>query len=466
VLTEDQVKPGVLSLLLTMLWIAGLPTFLLFGNRFMASVPVLKLDRLAYVLAAGPFLLAALRRPRLLQRTGGVEKAMAVYLAVILVSWGTTLPSKHLVAFKQDADFLLTCFLMPFTAFLIARNTEWTRKRMTTCLWVLVAGVGTYLLLFGAVQYTYDWSFLVPEALKYIHPDRAKGPFENAVPYGVALSMLVPLALFLHLQSRARLARFILVAIAVGLVQSIVASKTRVVWIALPVALLLPSVRFPRIRLLAALLIADLAVQVLLAPAVGLDFWGLQKRLTEVGPVYNRVAVSATAWNMIEHKPLFGFGFGILTFQEDKADYYASWGQVPPEAAVYPNNPHNDFLNVLVLIGVIGLVAYVFLLWTSWQLLWRNQARWRLSNPFGSELATFVQAVFLILIIAGQSHSVMHMSYAQVLLFFLLGVVAREPAAGVQPADVGRYSTEPATTPDWLVRQPAEVTTISAGGKR
>jgi hypothetical protein len=185
----DTTKQERLPLLLTMLWIAGLPTFVVFGNRLLTSVPVLKADRLAYLLAAGPFVLKALRRPRSLQPLGRVERAMAIYLAVILVSWAATLPSKDLVAFKQGADFLLTCFLMPFTAFLIARNTEWSRERITTCLWVLVAGVGTYLLLFGAVQYTYDWSFLVPEALKHIHPDRAKGPFENAVPYGVALSM-------------------------------------------------------------------------------------------------------------------------------------------------------------------------------------------------------------------------------------------------------------------------------------
>jgi O-antigen ligase len=381
-----------------------------------------------------------------------------------LVSWGTTLPSKDLAAFKQDADFLLTCFVMPFAAFLIARNTEWTTERLTVCLWVLVAGVGTYLLLFGAVQYAYDWNFLVPEALKQIHPDRARGPFENAVPYGVVLSMLVPLTLFLYLQSRRRLSRIALAAIALGLVQSIVASKTRAVWIGLPIALLLPAVRYPRIRLLSVLLIADLAVQVLLAPAVGLDFWGLHKRLVQPEPVYARVAVAATASNMVEHRPLFGFGFGMFTFQEDKADYYNSWGNMSPEWAVYPNNPHNDLLNVLVLMGVCGVLPYLAILWTSWRLLWKKYAGGRQRDPLASELASVVQAVFLVLIIAGQFHSIMHMSFAQVLFFFLLGIVGRGFTETAQAADVDR-PTEAATAPTWLVPS-AEVTTISAGGQR
>jgi O-antigen ligase len=223
-------------------------------------------------------------------------------------------------------------------------------------------------------------------------------------------------------------------------------------------------VRYPRIRLLAGLLTLQLAVQLFLAPVVGLDQLGLRQRLTQPEQVYDRVAVSATASNMVEHRPLFGFGFGILTFNEDKADYYASWAGISPRWAVYPNNPHNDFLNVLVMMGVVGLFPYVALLWTSWQLLRRSRDRWQRSSLFDPELATFVQAVFLVLIIAGQMHSAMHMSYAQVLFFFLLGIAGRGLAETAQAADGGRPS-QAATASAWLVR-PAAVTTIATGGER
>lgn len=269
--TDDEARQGLVPLFLTMLWIAGLPTFVVFGNRLLTSVPLLKADRIVYLLASGAFVIEALRRPSVLQRPGRVERAIVIYLAVVLLSWGTTLPGKDATTFKQDADFLLTCFLMPFTAFFIARNTAWDRKRITACLWILVGGVGTYLLLYGAAQYSYDWNFLVAEAVKGVHRDRAKGPFENAVPYGLVLSAILPLTLLLYHRANSRWARGALGAIAFGLVQSIVASKTRVAWIAVPIALLLPAVRCARIRLLSLLLTADLAAQVLLVPAIGLD---------------------------------------------------------------------------------------------------------------------------------------------------------------------------------------------------
>lgn len=425
---EHRPRTGIVPLLFTMVWIVGLPSFLLFANRSLAAVPVLKADRVAFALAAGAFLITA-RRRRSFQSVGRVELAMVVYAAVVLISWATTLRSKDPAALKQDADFILTCFVMPFAAYVIARNTPWSGEWMAASLWAVVAGVGGYLLVFGAVQYTCDWSFLVPEGLRQIHPDRAKGPFENAVPYGVVVSMLVPLTLVLFLGSRRRWVRLMLLGVAVGLVQSAVASKTRAVWVALPAALILPSLRYPRIRPVAALLTAQLAVQVLLAPAIGFDAWALHKRLMQPEPVYNRVAVSATASNMIQHRPLFGFGFGMFTFQDDKASYYASWGNVSPEWAVYPNNPHNDLLNVFVMMGVCGLVAYLALLGTIWQALWSRQRDSRPGEPFGSELALFVHAAFIVLLIAAQFHSVMHMSYAQVLFFFLLGMAARTPAA-------------------------------------
>jgi O-antigen ligase len=461
----DRRKRDALPLFLTMFWVAGLPVFLLFGNRLLASVSVLKADRVTYLLAAAPVVIGVLRGSRVLQPLGRVEKAMLAYLAVILVSWATTLPSKDLAGFKQDADFILTCFVMPYSAFVIARNTEWTSERLTACLWVLVAGVGGYLLIFGTVQYAHDWNFLVPRPLWDVLPDRARGPFENAVPFGIVLSILVVLALFLYLQARGRLARWTLVAIAFGLVQCIVASKTRAVWIALPLALLLLFVRYRRIRLLAGVLTAAVVVQVLLAPAVGVDPLGLEERLTQVQQVYDRVAVSATASNMAEHRPVFGFGFGSQTFQDDKANYYAAWGGVSPQAAAYPNNPHNDFLNVVVLMGVLGLIPFVALLWTSWQLLGSTAVRRQHSNPFTSQLARFTQSVFVILIVAGQFHAVMYMSYPQVLFFFLLGIVASGPPASDWAAVDRCVPQATNAAVDWVV--PAGgAATIAAGSDR
>jgi len=446
----DRLKGSALPLLLTMFWIGGVPFFLLFGNRLLGSVLFLHADRVAFLLAAAPLALATLRGARTLRPLTGVEKAMAAYLAVIFASWATTLPYKGLTVFKQDADFILTCFIMPYTAFVIARHTAWSRERITTCLWVLVAGVGGYLLIFGTVQYAYDWNFL---------SERSRGPFENGGVYGIVVSLLIVLTLFLYLQSRARPARALLLMIAIGLVQCVVASKTRAVWIGLPLALLLVALRYPRIRAVAALSTAWLLGQLLLAPTVGVDRLGLEQRLVQVEPIHDRVALTATASSMIGHRPLFGYGFGMFTFQGDKGDFYTSWGGVSAQSAVYPNNPHNDALNVLILTGVVGFIPYLALLWTSWRLLGRNRVRWRFSSPFVAQLAGFTQAAFLVLLVAGQFHSVMYMSYPQVLFFFLLGIVASDAALTVRAADAPDVVAAPA----WMA--PSETATVAAGAE-
>jgi len=428
---DDGTRP-VLPLCFAMLWIAGLPTFVLALHPLFASVPVLKPDRVTFLLAAAPLAIAAVRRPGSVQPPGRLEAAMALYLGLIVVSWVTTFPSKDSATIKADADFLLTSFVMPFTAFLIARNLSWTERRMAIGLWILVGGVATYLLLYGAVQYTVDWGALVPTELKEAHPDRAQGPFENAVLYGVVLSLFLPLVLLLFLHTSTLWIRLVLVAIALGVLQSIVGSKTRSVWLALPIAMLIPILRYPRGRLLAAAIVALLAAQVLLVPRLGLDFWGLRTRLTQVNQIHDRVAVTATATNMIQHRPLFGFGVGMFTFNADKASYYASWGAVSTKSAVYPNSPHNDLLNVVVMMGVIGLLAYAALLAAIVWLLWRRPAPGGPRTAFAADLAAAVQAIFLIVIVNGLFHSVMHMAYVQTLLFFLLGMVAHTPAVGVR----------------------------------
>jgi O-antigen ligase len=329
---------------------------------------------------------------------------------------------------------------MPFSAFVIARNLRWTAARISRCLGVLVAGIGGYLLLFGTIQYAYDWNFLVPEALRDILPERARGPFNNAVPYGIVVSMLVILALFLYPRARNRTARATLIVLAAGLVQCVVASKTRAVWIALPVALGLLLIRRPKMRVLTVLLAADLVLQLVLAAALGVDRLGVEPRLTAIEPVHDRMALSATASNMIARRPLLGYGFGIFTFQDDKADYYASWGGASAQSAVYPNNPHNDVLNVLILTGVVGLIPFFALMWFSWRLLADSRARWEQGDPSGSELAGTVQSIFLVLIVAGQFHSVMYMSYPQVLFFFLLGIVAADSAGADHEVATRRYA--------------------------
>jgi len=136
---------------------------------------------------------------------------------------------------------------------------------------------------------------------------------------------------------------------------------------------------------------------------------------------------------MIRHRPLLGFGFGKNTFNRAKVDYYASWGGVSPKEAEFPYSSHNAFLTAAVLMGVVGLLAYLALMVASWQALAGACARQGDAGPFAADLALFVQGAFLVLFLSGQLHDVTLLSFPQVLFFFLLGM-AVQPAV---PAHAG-----------------------------
>ncbi|HEX7400911.1 MAG TPA: O-antigen ligase family protein [candidate division Zixibacteria bacterium] len=82
-----------------------------------------------------------------------------------------------------------------------------------------------------------------------------------------------------------------------------------------------------------------------------------------------RIRLWQTSWNMIKDKPIWGIGlgnFGLLFNQykvEGKYDNYS--------------HPHNDFLNVAVNSGLLGLLAYLYLwvvfLYTSIKAILKNK---------------------------------------------------------------------------------------------
>ncbi len=420
------------ALLLTVAWIACLPTVFVLGNNAVGGGYVLNVDRVFYLIVAGIVAARTVRRPESVRPLGRLEVAMGIYLGGIVLSWVSTLPGKDLVSFKQDADFLLKSFLMPFTGYVMARSTAWTRTRIRGCVWVLVGGVGTYLMVTGFLQYTYGWTFFAPRDTESMHPDRFTGPFSNSIVYGLVVSMLLCLALFLYRHCTDRWERAALLAVTGGLLEAIVFSKARVVWLAVPAAMMFLSRRCRPIRPLAAALIVGLAGQILLLRAF--ERAGVSERITDIDSLYCRIAAVATAINMIVHKPMVGFGFGLGTFSNNREAYATAWGDVSLQRVTWTAHPHNEFLNVLVLTGIVGLVIYLVLLWAVWQLLSRQQAdAWTRTAP-GSELAAFVQAGFVLILIAAQFHDVMYMSYLQTLFFFVLGIVAsgRDQRAGVR----------------------------------
>ena len=99
--------------------------------------------------------------------------------------------------------------------------------------------------------------------------------------------------------------------------------------------------------------------------------------------------------------------------------------------------PHNEVLNLLVLMGVVGLVVYLGLLRVVWRLL--SFARTSAAGRGALALAAALQAAAVVmLVISAQLHDMMYLSVVQVIFFFLVGLAARgtQAVASATPPSV------------------------------
>lgn len=421
--------------IVTLVWVVGMVTVFPLGNDALEAVSVFTFDRLGFLAAAALSAVTVARHPALLRRWSGVETWMVVYLSVVVVAWIPTLAEKDTVDLKRDVHLLLNSFLMPYAAFLIARHCGWTRHQVRTACLVLVFGAGGYLVTIGLIQGLIDWRFLVAEAHLQAHHSRARGPFANAVPYSTLVALLVPITLAVRAQHTSRLLRWPLALICIGLIEAIVFGQVRIVWLATPAALLFLGKIAPSLRKPALVTAAGIGTALVLG-STGMDLRfvagrggaaarsqdGVLERLKSKGPAYNRVAVYATSLNMVAHRPLLGFGFGASTFRMSRDDYYASCCGVSWKWAIECAVPHNEILNVLVLTGSVGLIAYLGLLQALWRLLWSR--RTAAVDGFQRALASSVLAAFVLLAITAQLHDIMYLSALQVVFFFLAGLAA------------------------------------------
>src|SRR5574341_769984 len=120
-----------------------------------------------------------------------------------------------------------------------------------------------------------------------------------------------------------------------------------------------------------------------------------------------RMGLWQTSWNMIKDKPIFGIGPG--NFSKD-FDIY----KVPREYDTIAH-PHNDYLNVWVNSGIIGLLAYLF--------LWFSFLR-RLAKNFTISIS--VITVLVGFLVAGLFQCYYTDQEVAMLLFFILGLGVAE----------------------------------------
>ena len=202
--------------------------------------------------------------------------------------------------------------------------------------------------------------FILDESLGF-HPDRARGPFLQAVANGVSLNILGILLLALS-QKR----KIVVSVLWLLLPLAVLATMTRAVWIAFAVSTVVLGFRLVQRRVLA--LCTLLAIVGLLAGvSISLSNHSLKAalwdRTGERGPVDARLAVYDAGWAMFEERPFTGWAAGGM---------YAELARRMEGYQLRTFYVHNTYLALLVEFGVPGLALYVIIFFNLFRLCWRG----------------------------------------------------------------------------------------------
>jgi O-antigen ligase len=221
-------------------------------------------------------------------------------------------------------------------------------------------------LVFIAVAFLVDArSFIFPrfildESLGF-HPDRARGPFLQAVANGVSLNILGILVIALS-QKR----KTVVTSLWMVLPLAVLATMTRAVWISFAVSTIVLGYRLVERRLQAAgtlLAVIGLAIGL----AIGLSHSSLKSalwdRTGERGPVEARLAVYDAGWSMFQERPFTGWAAGGM---------YAELARRMEGYHLRTYYVHNTYLALLVEFGVPGLTLYGILFFNLFRLAWHG----------------------------------------------------------------------------------------------
>ena len=422
---------------LVVLWLLGMPSlFILVDQQIKGSgIPIVTADRgLMAALVLALLLGLALRRRRL-PAPSALEKWMLAMLCIAVVSWASTAPRKSGHDLYQGVVLFIEGYVTPYAAYLLARTLTWTEREVKRLL-VGLAGLAVYLLAVGAAQYFFGFLLLSPTYLGVgLDTDRAASGFGSPVEFGHVMACLVLLCLLLHTHTRDAGARALVLLAAVAAAAGVALSLTRACWLGATLALVYLFWRDARVRrVLASAALAGVAALVIALPML-MRTQVFEQRLTEMTPIYNRLALWSTAANMIVHNPLFGVGFGHRNFNDHKREYAVAVG--PAALGKYALNvgvPHNEFLHVFAMTGVVGFGVYVMVYVSALRLT----RRW-VRGPPGTaallpRLALYVQAMLLIFLVGGMVSEMWTYRYLLTLIFFMLGILASAEAQAATPA--------------------------------
>jgi O-antigen ligase len=416
---------------LVLAWIGAGPTLSTWLDVNVGPLPNLTPDRALLLVLLSVTALRWLRRPWTRLPLGRIEQLMVCFLVVAAASaiaGGGTRQTNLAVmsassgSLKLDLVFLTLSYGLPFLAFFLTKNLLQDERHVRWLLRTFIA-VGVFVAMTGILQYYTGITIFMPTRMEVIHEGRATGTMTSAPEFGLVVGIPLLIALICFLRSRYVPERLPLAAVILFMGVAIVLSKTRTIWVGIVVGLAVAALyeRGLRRRLAAVAITAALAGAAAWPFVANSEF--ITGRVMDMTPVYNRVINTATAVNMFVHSPLVGFGFGRYTYDSEKWDYITGVGGVSPYYGFAAGVPHNEYMHVLVLLGLMGSIPYGAILVLAWRMAARHyRTRFDLAGP-RRDLALMFLSAFGLYLATALTVDAFAFGYASIQIYALAGAL-------------------------------------------
>lgn len=388
------------------------------------NVPFYEIDRVAF----GLLLIVVVGRVMVLRQRVFLQERISWPMLGLI-----TLVLASVIGQPLDSEtlsLLASKFIVPFALFHLAGlvftgEKEFRQFEIFALLVLAYLSFIAIAFLLGARGLIFP-RFILDESLGF-HPDRARGPFLQAVANGVSLNILGLVAVHAYQRGSLRGLKSALLLASVPI--AILATMTRAVWLSFAgtvVALVfLSKNRALRSAAVGVALVAVAGFVVLSSHELRV---ALSDRLEERGPVEFRAAVYAGSWQMFLERPLTGWGFHQMP------------AELPRYVSEYKDKilyPHNTYLELLVEHGVLGLALYLWLMWEMWR-LGRGAIPTAEKNGFLDPLLHRLWPILLAVYWVNAALVVMSYQFVNALLFTMAGMLAAQRRRAEGPCHADR----------------------------
>ena len=254
--------------------------------------------------------------------------------------------------------------LLPFVLFAVAPLAFRTERQRDLLLKTFVL-LGAYLsltTLFDALHLNaLVWPKYILDPNYGTHAGRGRGPFVEAVTNGFALYVCAVAAAVAWWRWRGqRNARLVAAVVAVLCVAGVFLCLERSVWLGALAGTLLASVAIGDARRFLPAVVAALAIAIGASLALVPGFSRqVSQRAGDQQTIWDRKNMNRAALNMIEARPLLGFGWN--TFRARSRDYFQQAREYPLGRTA-DLNLHSTMLTYAVELGLIGFAIWLLAL--------------------------------------------------------------------------------------------------------